>query len=494
MSPEQLIEKILSCPNLPMIPGICLQVLEMTQAQDISADRVAEVMGRDPALAARVLRAANSFVPREVSTLRHAVALLGMRSVSALALGVSLTNTFRQAQIRSPGLDAMWRRCLYSALAGRLLATSTRRAPAEEVFLGGLFQDIGSLGMVAVLRGQYDALHDAAGDHEALGAAEREAFGIDHSAVGVAMAKAWSLPDQLVLPIAYHHCPDDAPAGIQTVAHLVWASRIAANVLLGNDTTAAACQARDVLGSQFGLASENIHELLAKLAAQAQDLAELFEVQVLSPDSMERILAQAQEAFVRTTMEANVETHRLRGDNYKLAQEAKCDRLTGLRNRASFDQVKQVLFDRAQAQHYPLAALFIDADRFKTVNDTYGHAVGDDVLRRLGKIVSRAFGHNAFRFGGEEIVCFLPRCGQQEAPSAAEKIRQEVQDAIVQSNGHEVRFTVSIGVAATDAPGAAQTVEQLVVAADVAMYEAKRAGRNRVHTAGANAPQPAGTS
>ena len=84
--PDGLVDKVLRCPALPMIPGIPLEILQLTEDSDVSARRVAEVMGHDPALAARVLRAANSLVPSKVSTLCHAVALRGMRSVNALSL------------------------------------------------------------------------------------------------------------------------------------------------------------------------------------------------------------------------------------------------------------------------------------------------------------------------------------------------------------------------------------------------------------------------
>jgi len=94
-SAEELIQRILKCRNLPMIPGISVQVLHLTQDPTVDVKGVADVMGRDPILAARVLKAANRLTPREVSSLNQAVVLLGMRAVSTLALGVSLSATFQ---------------------------------------------------------------------------------------------------------------------------------------------------------------------------------------------------------------------------------------------------------------------------------------------------------------------------------------------------------------------------------------------------------------
>ena len=87
-SPEELIQRILNCRNLPMIPGTPVQVLQLTQDPDVSIPAIVEVMGRDPVLAARVLKVANLSVPQEVPSLSKAVVILGMRRVSTLALGV----------------------------------------------------------------------------------------------------------------------------------------------------------------------------------------------------------------------------------------------------------------------------------------------------------------------------------------------------------------------------------------------------------------------
>ncbi len=480
-SPEKLVDKILRCPNLPMIPGIPIQVLKLTEDSDVSAQHIAEVMGHDPVLAARVLRAANSLVPRNVFTLSHAVALLGMRSVMALALGVSLSGMFRRSCFQGEDVEILWRRSLYSALAGRMLSKLTRLAQPDEAFLGGLFQDVGMLGMLAVMGEEYHALIQTAGNHESMVEVERRELGIDHPAVGIAMAKAWSLPARLSAPIEFHHCPQDAPAQHQPLARLVWASRITANVLLADDTIAAAAEARDMLVQQFDLQGEQIQEILEALATQAQDLAELFDIKVISGSRMNQILCQANETLMQTALEADAEAQRLLAINRKLTETAGLDPMTGLQNRACFETVRKSLADKSKGIREPLAVLFIDADHFKSINDTFGHDTGDRVLKRLGQIIAERCEHNAYRYGGEEIICLLNGYDEQAATALAEDIRRDVESKPVQTSNGAIPFTVSIGVAIGDPRE--NDIEHLLGAVDEAVYAAKNQGRNSVYLA-----------
>ena len=479
-SPEELIQRILKCRRLPMIPGISVQVLQLTQDPDVCIADIIEVMGRDPVLAGRVLRAANLMVPQDVPSLARAVVLLGMRRVSTLALGVSLSATFGQKESRSEALEVVWRRSLYSALAGRMLAEEIRAGVEDEVFLGSLFQDVGMLGMFAAMGQEYDELFQRAEDHELLVDIEQRVLGTDHARVGAAMAEAWSLPRQLTAAIACHHCPEDAAEETQLLARLVWGSRVAANVLLASDTDEATYVARIALGAHFGLGAEQIPRLLARLAHEAEELAELFDVEVLSEGDTERILAQAQDALLQAALDADAEAQHLRGLNRELTETAGRDALTGLHNRTRLEEVMHPMFDQAAENGEPLAVLFIDADRFKSVNDMYGHGVGDEVLRRIGQVVSRFCGDNAFRYGGEEILCLLPGLDTTQAVTLAENIRRATESEEVDTGDCLVHVTLSVGVAVACGEGSPASLEELTAAADQALYAAKGGGRNRV--------------
>ena len=162
------------------------------------------------------------------------------------------------------------------------------------------------------------------------------------------------------------------------------------------------------------------------------------------------------------------------------------DPLTELANRRRFDEGLDVEWRRAIREGLPLAVLMIDADRFKSYNDTYGHPAGDQLIRALAHCIAgniRRPGDLAARYGGEEFVVLLPNTAGPGALRVAEGIRTAVLALAHPQAAAPVRIaSVSIGVAAMD-PMLGQLSQDLVAAADLALYRAKEDGRNRVRIA-----------
>jgi two-component system, cell cycle response regulator len=161
------------------------------------------------------------------------------------------------------------------------------------------------------------------------------------------------------------------------------------------------------------------------------------------------------------------------------------DGLTGLPNhRALMEQLEREM-ERARRHNRPFSLLFFDADRFKHINDTYGHAVGDTVLCQIGERARSILRceDTIGRFGGEEFVVLLPELGVAEATESAERIRAAVATCpiITPDTSDGITATVSIGLATYPSDG--ETDEILLTSADEAMYIAKRMGRNQVRTA-----------
>lgn len=161
-----------------------------------------------------------------------------------------------------------------------------------------------------------------------------------------------------------------------------------------------------------------------------------------------------------------------------LAMAAKRDTLTGLLNRRAFDEEASALV-RSDARE-PTAVMMIDIDRFKMINDSYGHAAGDDVLRSVGRaILDSARGSDIVaRYGGEEFALLLPGSTAQNANTVAARIHAALAQAETSCEGDKIDVTVSIGVCAlahlSDRP-----LRVALQQADAALYDAKRAGRNR---------------
>lgn len=164
-----------------------------------------------------------------------------------------------------------------------------------------------------------------------------------------------------------------------------------------------------------------------------------------------------------------------------LRTQAVRDPLTGLYNRRYMQEFLDRETHRARRKNRPLAVLALDLDHFKSFNDNYGHAAGDYVLSLVGDVLLHSVRADdvACRYGGEEFIMILPECNLQQAMRRAEQIRVRLQQRPMEYQGvTQKTITVSIGVAAFDET--TDRIERLLRCADEALYEAKRAGRDRV--------------
>jgi diguanylate cyclase (GGDEF)-like protein len=158
------------------------------------------------------------------------------------------------------------------------------------------------------------------------------------------------------------------------------------------------------------------------------------------------------------------------------------DPLTELFNHRYFQETLNNEFVRAKRYDKPLSLMIIDIDFFKKFNDTYGHLVGDKVLRFVAKIFGNSMREQidtVARYGGEEFAVILPETSIDGALHFAERIRASVEQARIPHEGQELSVTLSIGVASTKVTKCEKTAA-LIEAADIALYEAKEQGRNRV--------------
>lgn len=235
---------------------------------------------------------------------------------------------------------------------------------------------------------------------------------------------------------------------------------------------------RALSGELASAGPEALAEAMIRLIAEVTEMSEY------SADIARRLDASAQRV---AALERRLES---------VLREAHTDALTGLSNRRAFDAALQGMAGAAMNSGMPLAILLLDIDRFKAINDTWGHPVGDAVLCRIAITIRDNLGEEglAARFGGEEFAVILGGTPLPEAMAVAERLRVAVaaQNYSIRTTGHSLgQITVSAGAAVFKA---GEALASLLARADAALYRAKQAGRNRVEASddgGAIAPAEA---
>lgn len=159
---------------------------------------------------------------------------------------------------------------------------------------------------------------------------------------------------------------------------------------------------------------------------------------------------------------------------------ATTDKMTGATNRHAFMDAARAVYKNHIRQGRPLSVMFLDIDTFKSINDKYGHAFGDEVLKEFAKVIDQSLRDRdlSCRYGGEEFVVLLTQAGKKEAELVGRRIMERIEELTFQGMD-DFSFTVSIGVCSITANDK-NTLEEHIACADRAMYEAKNTGRNRI--------------
>ncbi|PTN37311.1 HDOD domain-containing protein [Desulfonatronum sp. SC1] len=212
--------------SLPVVYGKIMEVLESPNS---SAFHVAEVVGKDSSLSAKLLKLVNSPLytfPSRIDSIPRAVALLGTRELSSLALGISVVSAFKGIPPATLNMEQFWKHSVSTAVYASLIAIHVRGVSRERCFTGGLLHDLGWLVMLSKMPDACaQAMFLSRGPGVPLYLVEQELLGFDHAQVGGMLCRQWRLPENLADMIRWHHAPERAPlpveAGILHLANLL---------------------------------------------------------------------------------------------------------------------------------------------------------------------------------------------------------------------------------------------------------------------------------
>ena len=474
------LKKLQYCTTLPTLPAIALKIIEL--ANDPGADIVSacKYISMDPALSAKLLKTANSplYKTRRISTnIRQAVSILGTHTVIVIALSFSLANSF----IKNPGQysaafdnNLFWRRSLTSALASRILGEKLGLTALDDLFLAALLQEIGILAFSAIMPDEYGEIFSSTTDHDVLLQTEQEQLGIGHDELGYALLKQWHIPDHISLACIASHNKPESYKSEPTLHACVAVSRYLADFFLyplSPDNKTALVNAAD---SWLNLDNAAVVEIINSMEDQLATVEELFDINIQSSLEISGMMTQAKELLMIHSLSKVKE----------LEEKSQRDGLTGAHNRCYFDVTLQREFELSQKHDLPLTIAMIDLDHFKRVNDTYGHVTGDSVLVAAVQAIYGQIRHDdsLCRYGGEEFALILPSTTIENSRNLIARLKDNITKiAYPSEDGSTINVTVSIGVASTQ--GSSATFRQpndLIKAADKALYAAKHNGRNRI--------------
>lgn len=489
---EPLLEKIKHCPNLPSLPAIAMQVLDMAQSTETDTQEVARIISKDPALATKILRVVNSsFYARSqtISTINQALVILGLQSVKTLALGFSLAGDLTKRKGKGFNHLAYWKRSICAATAAKTLATKANVVQQDEAFLVGLLMDIGMLALESTIGDEYEKICESANTHLELVKAEEAALGMNHAEVGGFMAQQWKLPPVLATPMGFsHNTAGVSDPALKRLTELVEVSGLCGEVFVNENAAVAITAVRQMCQERYQLSETDTDVLLADIGKKTKEMAGLFEINIGSHKAFGEILQKAQDRIQEMALEAQRKSSELEGRNEQLQQQAvvlkekaTTDGLTGLSNRATFDEFLQEQF-QAVTPGKPLTLLMMDVDKFKSFNDKHGHQAGDAVLKAVAGVVKKVARKQdmAARYGGEEMALVLPATQRKTGEMIADTLRRAVAATMVQIEDLKLSVTISIGLATHEAGGRMTSQVMLLKLADKAVYAAKEAGRNCV--------------
>lgn len=311
----QILQRIKNCKTLPAIPALPLQVLQMCRDEKANAQKVGEVISKDPSFVAKLLNVANSSFyggsRHKVATVTHAVTLLGMNSIATLAFCFSLYRDLRKKGGGAFDHTHFWHRCILASLAAKILAKRVRVINEEEIFLAGLLQDLGVLVMSEAFGNEYGALYQKANqDHHVLEALEQGRWKTDHCEIGAWLAETWELPEVLREAVRGSHNPSLAStedeASRLTILCVALSGRLA-DMWCHPQTETAIQTAMDLSQELLQIDPEGVLEVAKDIIEGIPDMSAFFQINLGKAEEIQKVLDLLEQTIHETIPTENPE-------------------------------------------------------------------------------------------------------------------------------------------------------------------------------------------
>ncbi|MCP4717043.1 MAG: HDOD domain-containing protein [Deltaproteobacteria bacterium] len=292
----QEIEKKIEEYDFPVFPQMLVQVKNVTSDESASAQDLAEIILKDPALTSKILSVANSAYYGfygKVSTITQAIVVLGFESVKNIALGITVYNTLSN-YIKAPSIKQFWEHSLATGVCAELLAEKLGHAPTEEALVGGLIHDVGKLILVQFYPEEYSEVERIVVEHDAYyHVVETSILGVSHCEVGRLMVRKWGLPDVLLNVVSDHHKKD---WGVSALTDIIAFSDFMIQALAANRGPDDIEQLINMGATVLNLKKETITVMTQLLAERLDEYCRIFEIRI---DNLMAYTTMVEEEYAR---------------------------------------------------------------------------------------------------------------------------------------------------------------------------------------------------
>ena len=484
--------RIISQVDFPSPSRVAREVIGLASNPDIEITKVANAISRDPAMAAKLLRIANSafYAQRRPSqNIRQALVIIGLNAALTLALSFSLVSTLRGCKPNGINYKRYWRRTLLAATASRAFAEQACKGQDEGAFLTGLLQDIAILAIDRSATGFYaelppEATHDAMVNHE-----RQRLGGKDHAHYGALLLRTWNLPESICVGVEHSHNADAADASTndgKLACCIAFGSSLAEAVMTSNSGSLLAAVAQQA-AERIGIRGQQFTDIVARVVKLIPEAEELYETSILDTTEAELLMAQARELMTVRNLHAMRDVQALQetasallNRTEELEDATRRDSLTGTLNRMWLERLLEREFSQAVMFSRTLSVALIDLDHFKRTNEALGHEGGNRVLKACAGIIQANIRGSDLigRYSGDTFLVILPGTDDLLATQVSSRVLIAIRDLPPNDSRSTLRTSVSVGTATYTPNSLFTNAAELLKAADHALYRAKLRGRN----------------
>ncbi len=481
----------LACSTLQRLDRLDVQpgpLLTLLEAPPDNPERVTQALMQSSTLSARVLSVTNSAaigVVGEISDIRRAVLHMGAGRARSIAMAFGLHMLSKDSGIDLEVAHRIWINSLEKAHLAKLVAEAVDPREADRAYTLGLIQDIGLTALVAIDPQFYEQVSVNHRHQNPLSIREQEHFGIDHAQAANHLLQSWNASPLICEEVLNHHQP--------LLSQNDYSGSNLGNLIAGmlphncETMTPDRMEWLTATHSQFlDTMFDSPEQMIKQAVKQAREVHGAAPSVRIDEATRQRMLYELEvdtASMVHQLCELEAQLTRKHEQLHALQFEAMTDPLTQVLNRRGFNRLGERRIHTATERCLPICAVMIDLDGFKAINDTLGHDAGDIMLIEVAKQIrnnidsSDLFG----RLGGDEFAILQLNVDEETARNIIERVAAACNGKTVHlGQNRQATLRLSIGATICNNPGKQTLINDLIAAADEAMYISKRAANGQV--------------